>query len=312
MSLFQVFFEIENFKKNKFKNDIPYHQEKNEIRKIKVSKASKANCDLSIKRFEYKIKKNESNSGDNSIQQIIQRENALREEINIYRNRSDEPAANNGDNNINNQTNKFTLYDRFSNQNENFSPFIPPRLSSLPEEPDLNFLPRHYNSFPDFLIENDLDSEILDFPTIISIQNNHLNEIIIENPTNDGNNIRFFDINSSNRNEFNPQNRNTNNNNPNIMDFHSNFQYDDSDRYLLRLSRINGIAIKNIKKKLTKIKFKKSISSNGNSEKCIICYEDFKNYQNVYSLPCHHLFHVHCLNREIKYRQKCPICRNEL
>ncbi len=52
-----------------------------------------------------KIKKNEPNYGENSIPQIIQWPNSLREEINIYRKGSDEPCTNMSDNNINNQTN---------------------------------------------------------------------------------------------------------------------------------------------------------------------------------------------------------------
>ena len=96
------------------------------------------------------------------------------------------------------------------------------------------------------------------------------------------------------------------------MNFHFNFPILDFDDYYFRFPRISRTAIRNIKNKLTKIRFRRSLSSNGNCERCIICCEDFKNYQNVYNLPCHHLFHVQCLNKEIKYRQKCPMCRKEL
>ena len=193
-------------------------------RKTKVPKEPIANCDHGKKTEENKIKKNESNSGKSSIEQISQRLNLLREKINILINRR-------------------------------------------------------------------------------------------ENPTNNEANIHSCNINNSNGNEFNPQNRNTNDNNQNIMHFHFDIPLNDSDDYSFIFSRsrerANQKAIKNIKDKLTKIRFNKSVSSN-NSECCNICYEDFKNNQNVYSLPCHHLFHVNCLNKEITYRQKCPLCRIEL
>ena len=137
----------------------------------------------------------------------------------------------------------------------------------------------------------------------------------IDNPTN-GSNIPLNNINNSNRNEFNPQNRNDNNNNRNIMHFHLDIPLNDSYDYSFNFSRLrertNQKAIQNIKNKINKIRFNKSVSSNESNECCSICCEDFKNNQNVYSLPCHHLFHVHCLNKEIKFRQKCPMCRIEL
>ena len=194
-------------------------------RKTKIPKAPNVNSDHGIKREKKKIKKNEAYSVLNSIQQIKQRVNLLREKINILINGS-------------------------------------------------------------------------------------------ENPTNNGTNMHSYNINDSNGNESNPQNRNTDNNNQNSMHFHLHIPLNDSDDYSFRFSRsrerANQEVINEIKNKLTKIRFNESVSSNGNNECCNICYEDFKNNQNVYSLPCHHLFHLHCLNKEIKYRQKCPICRNEL
>ena len=262
----------------------------------------------------------ESNSDDNSIQQItqrLQRSNSLREDFNIYRNGSYEPFTNISDNfnNIYNRTNNIDDY--FSNQNEiRFHPSIS-RLFSPPEEYDFYFFDSTSKNIFELYEEkdkkvDDLESEIISSSLpIFSEQNNNRNDLITENQTNYRINIPINNANNSNRNEFNPQNRNTNNNNPNIMNFHFNFpilDFDDSFRY----PRINLTAIRNIKKKLTKIRFKKSLSSNGNNEKCTICCEDFKNNQNVYNLPCHHLFHVDCLEQEIKFRQKCSLCRNEL
>jgi hypothetical protein len=108
---------------------------------------------------------------------------------------------------------------------------------------------------------------------------------------------------------------NQNNNQLNLRTNDSEFYFD----YPRLRNRTNAIpnpnpnpisnTIENIKNKLIKIRYQKSLSSNENRESCIICSEDFKNNQKVYSLPCSHLFHVQCLNREIKYRQKCPMCR---
>ena len=120
----------------------------------------------------------------------------------------------------------------------------------------------------------------------------------------------------SNNSEFNldyPSQRNRTNqiNIPNnLRSNNSEFNFD-FPRQRNRNRNLTSI-IKNIKNKLTRIRFRRSLSSYGNNESCIICMKDFRNNQNVYNLPCHHLFHVHCLNKEIKYRQKCPICRNEL
>ena len=188
--------------------------------KTKVPKAPIANSDHGIKREEDKNKKNKSNFGTNSLQQIIQRLNHLREEI--YK-------CTNG----------------------------------------------------------------------------------IENPTNNGSNIPLNKINNSNRNEFNPQNgndNNNNNNNRNIMHFHLDIPLNDSYGHSFNFSslreRTNQKEIQNINNKINKIRFKKSVLSNGSNEYCPICFEDFKNNQNVYSFPCHHLFHVHCLNKKIKFWQE--------
>ena len=120
----------------------------------------------------------------------------------------------------------------------------------------------------------------------------------------------------SNNSEFNldyPSQRNRTNqiNIPiNLRSNNSEFNFD-FPRQRNRNRNLTSI-IKNIKNKLTRIRFRRSLSSYGNNESCIICMKDFRNNQNVYNLPCHHIFHILCLNKELKYRQKCPMCRNEL
>ena len=288
-------------------------------RKIRKSKTSIVNLDHDIKREEDKAKKNESNSSENSIQPIIQRSSPLSEEISLYTSRSDEPNTNINDNNINTQTNNIRLDDRFSTQNEILSPYIYHRPRPLLEIPDLNLF--YFNRSSDISSEDELESEseseILNSrPTLFPVEvNNNRRDLIIENPNNNESNIPLNNINNSNGNEFNPQNNNVNDNNQNIMQFHFNFGSDSSNGRLSILrnrERRERITIINIKNKLTQIKFKKSLISKGSNEKCIICFEDFKNKQDVYMLSCQHLFHVDCLDNEIKYRQKCPICRKKL
>ena len=65
--------------------------------------------------------------------------------------------------------------------------------------------------------------------------------------------------------------------------------------------------LKSIKRNLPKIKYKENEES-----KCVICIEDFKKGQTVYHLTCNHIFHVHCLNKELQKRLKCPLCREEI
>lgn len=264
------------------------------ILKLRKIKKRARNCVLGIKRVKNNTKKNDSKSGKNSIQQIKQRLISLMDKINKYGNRTNEPATSENNTNIDNQTNYITLCDNSTVQKKPFSSFIAPSLIFS----DVNFYNKYHISYSD------------------PEQDNNLSELIIENQANDRNNIPLFDMNNSNRNEFSPQNTNANNNNLNMIHFDDDFE---RHRDLLsipiyrgRRRRINSIQIRKIKKKLTKIRFINSIASNGNSEKCSICFEDFQNNQKVYRLPCHHLFHISCLDNEINYRQKCPICRKKL
>lgn len=157
----------------------------------------------------------------------------------------------------------------------------------------------------------------------IHVANANLNRNINNNANNIDSN-RIIDNNNININ------RNSNNNN-NDMDvrlrdyssFGFNSFYDSFDLYndylfeepyddsfiLDDYTSSNRNKIKSIKNNLSKIKFKKNKDM---ESKCAICIEDFKNNQNVYNLPCSHIFHIHCLNKELENRQKCPICRKDI
>ena len=42
---------------------------------------------------------------------------------------------------------------------------------------------------------------------------------------------------------------------------------------------------------------------------CIICHCDAK--KNLSSLYCGHIFHFKCINKWVKKKKKCPICREK-
>ena len=168
--------------------------------------------------------------------------------------------------------------------------------------------------FDDYYMERNHNSNIFinDQENNQTNNNNNNNQINIIN-----NNNHNTNSNSSNNNNINSNNTNTNTNNNNNTSSNNNINeemlnYIISDPILpenYRFKPRNKEKIKNIKNKLTKTKFIKSL--NKDKDCCIICLQEFKNGQNIYKLPCDHIFHVRCLNKEIKYRQKCPMCRKK-
>ena len=143
-----------------------------------------------------------------------------------------------------------------------------------------------FNNIIDHQIDYDMETNSNEQEINHSNDNNQINNIINNN-----------NINNNNDNNTNSNNINNNNNiiNDSIFEF----------RFEPRNKRRN----KNIKNKLTKTKFIKAL--NKDSDCCIICLQEFKNNQKIYKLSCNHIFHIRCLNKEIKYRQKCPTCRKK-
>ena len=43
--------------------------------------------------------------------------------------------------------------------------------------------------------------------------------------------------------------------------------------------------------------------------KCIICYEDFNEGDEISTLPCTHVFHIKCIKTWIYEKGNCPICK---
>ena len=113
-------------------------------------------------------------------------------------------------------------------------------------------------------------------------------------------------------NDFSLSNHNIHNNDNLIINGSNNNR---NNNVFINYIRINdnfhNHYIESIIEKLSITKIKVT-NLEDNNKRCIICLEDFRNNENVYKLPCKHIFHIHCLNEEIKSRQKCPICRKEL
>ena len=167
--------------------------------------------------------------------------------------------------------------------------------------------------------------------------NNNVNNSNNHNNNNLGNNINGNNINGNNinGNNNNGNNNNRNNNNGNhhtndldfSIDFDSFLSFNDSDLlggnrrrrrnyYNILFGNYNPSIqkkkLKAIKENLSKVKFKERKDGDNQEDTCAICMEKFKKTQNIYRLPCEHIFHVRCLNKELKNRQKCPMCRNVL
>ncbi len=45
---------------------------------------------------------------------------------------------------------------------------------------------------------------------------------------------------------------------------------------------------------------------------CIICLEDFKNREEIVTLPCTHIFHTKCIKDWLIEEKSCPICKFEI
>lgn len=178
--------------------------------------------------------------------------------------------------------------------------------------------------------------------TLINSYNNNDNNILPESfeeisssiysifPRRSINIFPFEDYYPNINNEFNIINNTNNNININYNNFINNLNIDftirphspsnnregspfrDQFPFLNNNKLKDKDEIKSIKENLSKIKINKKIKLDINKQNCCICLEDFKYGQNIYSLPCSHIFHVHCLNKEIKMRRKCPLCRKEL
>ena len=182
------------------------------------------------------------------------------------------------------------------------------------------------NNFNDDRNSNNINFDINN--NIIFDRNSGSNNRINERNINNNNLVNNSDISNRNVNENNIiNNGNTNNlennNNNNTYNINNNLNQNNRrnstfiDLLGLRRRRTRRrlrINLKEIKiNLLTKKIIVKDISKlDDNKNSCVICLEKFKNHQKVYKLDCTHIFHIRCLNKEIKFRPKCPCCRKNL
>ena len=65
--------------------------------------------------------------------------------------------------------------------------------------------------------------------------------------------------------------------------------------------------------KVGKVKFEKdSDIPEEEEERCVICYEEFKNNQFIKRMSCKHLFHSFCIESWFTRSNLCPLCKAEI
>ena len=84
-------------------------------------------------------------------------------------------------------------------------------------------------------------------------------------------------------------------------DISENQNSDDKIAEILRLLPISKIK-----------KTKKLNKSNENKQTCVICLENYKIGDNISTLQCLHLFHRGCIEKWIREKLWCPICRYKI
>ena len=67
--------------------------------------------------------------------------------------------------------------------------------------------------------------------------------------------------------------------------------------------------MKKVKKKFKKLNI---IKNNFDQHSCCISFEDFEEEQEVYKLPCNHIFSDAIFTWLKEESNKCPVCRHEL
>lgn len=51
---------------------------------------------------------------------------------------------------------------------------------------------------------------------------------------------------------------------------------------------------------------------NGDRPSCVVCMNDFENGDELRVLPCKHEFHLQCVDRWLKVKKECPLCRGDI
>lgn len=147
------------------------------------------------------------------------------------------------------------------------------------------------NSLLTFLNEDHKDNSEYIFTLPVDIENSNVFDTIQNIMDDLENTINVSNI--SNENNF--------------VEFHIEFELIDNDldiKYFKNCNEINNTLCKS-----TKIKKNDTILS----ENCFICMENYNCSELKRELPfCKHYFHKKCIDKWLKQKASCPICRDEL
>jgi hypothetical protein len=50
----------------------------------------------------------------------------------------------------------------------------------------------------------------------------------------------------------------------------------------------------------------------GDRTTCVVCMQDFEQNDELRVLPCSHEFHTQCVDRWLKVKKDCPLCRRDI
>jgi len=148
----------------------------------------------------------------------------------------------------------------------------------------------------------------------ISMSGNNINDVII--------NDSFLNIiDEIFKNEYNNEYIVNNNNNNIVYHIYYDIIDSDSDNEEENINNNDNeeefdyfINCKEINNKVCKpVRIKENDDLIINKECCNICCEDYITGQYKRTLPaCKHIFHKKCVDKWLKSKSNCPICRNEL
>ncbi len=128
-----------------------------------------------------------------------------------------------------------------------------------------------------------------------NINNNDTNTNIINNDTNLDNQISQINVNEDSEEEGEGEGE----------------EYEDDYEEFETNQNNNGLSDDIIKSfPVSKIKNVKKLSED--KKKCSICLEKFKNNDNTMIIPCTHLFHPNCIQKWMKIKNICPICKYKI
>jgi hypothetical protein len=144
------------------------------------------------------------------------------------------------------------------------------------------------------------------------------NEFIFSIPFNDNNDIFQTIENMLEDLQNNPNIINIINNNNDYIQFDIQYDFDDIDNENTNNSDYNNYELNGYFKDCNEINtiLSKSEKIKKNdvilSEQCFICMEDYKESQLKRILPnCKHYYHKKCIDKWLKKKASCPICRDD-